>query len=226
MGGKKSVKMLVAIVERSHGKPLAKLLATQGISFHYQCPGVGTATSDLLKILGIGSPERDVLISFAAGGTVDLLMYQLKNDEFEGRVDTKGIVFDMPLTGLNNVIATILFAKEEKMAFDGGDRMEQKGNNGLILMVVNQGHTDAVMDTARKAGARGGTVIRARWAGSEESEKLYGITLQQEKEVIAIVASGEKRKNIMEAVNEKHGLSTEAGAMICSLGIDQITKLG
>lgn len=104
--------------------------------------------------------------------------------------------------------------------------MEQKGNNGLILMAVNQGHTDAVMDTARKAGARGGTVIRARWAGSEESEKLYGITLQQEKEVIAIVSSGEKRKNIMEAVNEKHGLSTEAGAMICSLRIDQITKLG
>ena len=127
-------------------------------------------------------------------------MYQLKNDEFEGRVDTKGIVFDMPLTGLNNVVATILFAKEEKMFFDGGERMEQKGNNGLILMAVNQGHTDAVMDTARKAGARGGTVIRARWAGSEE--------------------------NIMEAVNEKHGLSTEAGAMICSLRIDQITKLG
>ena len=36
MGGKKSVKMLVAIVERSHGKPLAKLLSSQGISFHYR----------------------------------------------------------------------------------------------------------------------------------------------------------------------------------------------
>ena len=31
---------------------------------------------------------------------------------------------------------------------------------------------------------------------------------------------------IMEAVNEKHGLATEAAAMICSLGIDQIAKLG
>ena len=224
--GKKSIKMMVSIVERSHGKPLSKFLTAQGITFHYQCHAVGTATSDLLKILGIGSPERDVLFSFAAGEIVDRLMYRLKNDELEGHVDTKGIVFDMPLTGLNNVIATILFEKENKMAADGGVRMEQVGNNSLILMVVNQGHTDAVMDTAREAGARGGTVIRARWAGSEESEKLYGITLQQEKEVILIVANGDKRKKIMEAVNEKHGLSAEAGAMICSLGIDQIAKLG
>ena len=99
-------------------------------------------------------------------------------------------------------------------------------NYELIVCIVNAGFSELVMDAAKEVGARGGTVIRARWAGSEESEKLYGITLQQEKEVIAIVSSGEKRKNIMEAVNEKHGLSTEAGAMICSLRIDQITKLG
>lgn len=223
---KKSIKMMVSIVERSHGKPLSKFLTAQGFTFHYQCHAEGTATSDLLKILGIGSPERDVLFSFAAADTVERLMYQLKNDELEGHVDTKGIVFDMPLTGLNNVIATILFEKEKNRASDGGVKMEQTGNNSLILMIVNQGHTDAVMNTAREAGARGGTVLRARWAGSEESEKLYGITLQQEKEVILIVANGDKRKKIMEAVNEKHGLSAEAGAMICSLGIDQIAKLG
>lgn len=231
MGEKKGVKMITAIVERGQGKPLAKLLTAQGISFHYQCPAVGTASSEVLDILGIGSPERDVLISFAALGTAERLMFQLKNDELEGRMDAKGIVFDMPLTGLNNIIATLLFEKEAfeketKIFSDGGDWMEQKGNNSLILIVVNQGHTDAVMDTARKAGAKGGTVIKARFAGSEEAEQLYSFNLQQEKELIAIVASGERRKRIMEAVNEKHGLSTKAAAMICSLGIDQIAKLG
>lgn len=225
MANRKGVKMIVSIVERSQGKAFARLLGEKGISFHYQCPAVGTASSEILDILGIGSAERDVLISFAANETAARLMYQLQNDEMDVPVRTKGIVFDMPLTGLNNVIANVLFAKESKPLFGGGEAMEQKGMNSLILLVVNQGHTDAVMDTAKKAGARGGTVIRARWAGNEESEKLYGITFQQEKEVIAIVATGEKRKQIMEAVNEKHGLSTEAGATICSLGIDEIAKL-
>lgn len=226
MGDKKGVKMIVAIVERSHGKALAKFLATHGISFHYQCPAVGTAPSDLLDILGIGSAERDVLFCFAAKNIADRFMYQLKNDELEGSVDAKGIIFDMPLTGLNNIIATILSEKENGSYTDGGDRMEQKGNNSMILLVVNQGHTDEVMDTARKAGARGGTVLKARFSGEEGAEQLHGFTLQQEKEMIFIVASGDKRKQIMEAVHEKHGLSTEAAAMICSLGIDQIAKLG
>ena len=226
MGEKKSVKMIVAIVERGQGKPLSKFLTAQGISFHYQCPAVGTASSEVLDILGIGSPERDVLFSFAAGNLTDRLMFQLKNDELEGHLDAKGIVFDMPLTGLNNIIATLLLEKGGKAFLTGGERMEQKGNNSLILIVVNQGHTDAVMDTARKAGAKGGTVIKARFAGSEEAEQLNSFNLQQEKELIAIVTSGERRNRIMEAVNEKHGLSTEAAAMICSLGIDTIAKLG
>lgn len=44
--------------------------------------------------------------------------------------------------------------------------------------------------------------------------------------MILIVASSETRNVIMETVNRKHGLKTEAGAMICSLGIDQIIRLG
>ncbi|NBK92288.1 DUF1538 domain-containing protein [bacterium 1XD21-13] len=37
--------------------------------------------------------------------------------------------------------------------------------------------------------------------------------------VVAIMASAETRNAIMETVNIKHGLKTEAGAMICSVGI-------
>lgn len=225
MGDKKGAKMIVSIVERGQGKAVAKMLQKQNISFHYQCSGVGTAPSDLLEILGIGSPERDILLSLASDSIADRVMEQMINDELLEKVHAKGIVFDIAVTALNQVIATLLFAAEKSGEPDGGIRMEQSGKNSLILITVNQGHTDDVMDTAKKAGARGGTVIRARWAGNEESEKVYGITVQQEKEVIAIVAAGERRKAIMEAVNEKHGLTSQAGAMLCSLGIDQMARL-
>lgn len=33
------------------------------------------------------------------------------------------------------------------------------------------------------------------------------------------------RNTIMETINKKHGLKSEAGAVILSLGIDQIAKL-
>ena len=50
------------------------------------------------------------------------------------------------------------------------------------------------MDTARAAGARGGAVVRARWAGVDELQKISGIVLQAEKEVLAIMAHNEERK--------------------------------
>ncbi len=102
--------------------------------------------------------------------------------------------------------------------------MQQKSN--LILVVVNQGFTDVVMDTARKAGARGGTIIRGRWVGEESFEQFYGITRQAEKEIIAIVAPKELRSAIMEDITREQGLQSEAGAMVCALGIDQLVHLG
>lgn len=96
----------------------------------------------------------------------------------------------------------------------------------MILVTVNQGFTEEVMETARKAGARGGTIIHARWAGSESVEEFYGITVQQEKEVIAIVSSAAKRKEIMEAINRNHGMKTEACGTVCSLAIEDIVRLG
>ena len=102
--------------------------------------------------------------------------------------------------------------------------MEAKTDYSLILVSVNQGHTDDVMDTARQAGARGGTVIRARWAGPEDTSHFYGISLQSEKEIIAIVAAGELRNAIMEMINKKHGLKTEAAAMVCSVGLEHYVK--
>ena len=81
------------------------------------------------------------------------------------------------------------------------------------------------MDTARSAGARGGTVIRARWAEAGEIQKVAGITLQAEKEVLAIVATEEDRNAIMEAIDKGHGMRTPDQAMVISLPVDQTARL-
>lgn len=102
--------------------------------------------------------------------------------------------------------------------------MQEKSS--LIMITVNQGFTDDVMATARKAGARGGTVVRGRWVAKEEVERLEGVTRQDEKEILLIVVPREVRNSVMEAVNANHGLQSEAGAVICSLGVEQIVHLG
>ena len=39
----------------------------------------------------------------------------------------------------------------------------------LIVAIANQGYTDKVMEAARSAGARGGTIVHTRSTGAEDA---------------------------------------------------------
>ncbi len=84
----------------------------------------------------------------------------------------------------------------------------------LIMSIVNRGFETTVMDAARSAGATGGTLINARGAGAHEAEKLFGIAVHPEKELVLILSPEEKCDAIIRAVAEKAGLKT-LGAGIC-----------
>lgn len=221
---KQGMKLIVTFAERGQGNMLVGLYMKRQVLCHWICKGRGTASSEMLDVLGIGTSERDIIFSVAADNAAGALLRHL-NDGLSGSLHAKGIVFDMPLAAMSNLIAAMLLEKSAGIEERGGVAMEPTGNNSLILIVVNQGHTDEVMGTAKEAGAKGGTVLRARWAGTEHIEKFYGITVQEEREIIAIVASAKERNAIMEAVNQKHGLQSQAGAVLCSVGIEHTAKL-
>ena len=223
MAKKGDMKLIISFVERGQGNGLAKFYAEHNVSFSLQSVGVGTASSDLLDVLGIGSAEKDVLFSLASRVNAERLMDRLADNL--RNIREKGIVFSMPLTGLNNVVATVL-ERQGDAGNRGGDEMDANVANSLVLVMVNQGNTDAVMNTARAAGARGGTVIRSRFMGLAELDEMYESMQEGEKEIIAMVVPTTQRNTIMDTINKKHGLKTEAGAVILSLGIDRIAKLG
>lgn len=224
MDKKRGIKLLVTIVERRQGQQMAKLYSENGVEWHYHSVGLGTASSELLDVLGFGTAERDILFSMAEGSKVSRLLFLLNND-LRGRVQSKGLAFSAPLTGLNSLVAAMLMEDISVIKEEGEVLMQEKSNNSLILVAVNQGHTDVVMETAKKAGARGGTILRARFNGTEESKKFYGITLQEEKEIIVMLVTNQTRNLIMESINKEHGVNSEAGAMICSMAVEQVVRL-
>lgn len=224
MNRKRGIKLLVTIVERGQGKNMVKLYSKHGAEWHYQSTGLGTASSELLDVLGFGTAERDIIFSMSEEGRIRKLLYDLNNDLRE-TVQAKGIVFSVSLTGINSLVAAKLFENIENMDEEGEERMAEQSQNSLILVIVNQGHTDKVMETAKRAGARGGTILRARFNGTEESKQFYGITLQAEKEIIMMLATNQTRNLIMESVNREHGVNAEAGALICSMAVEQVVRL-
>lgn len=218
------MQLLLSIVERGSAAKLMRQYEAFKITQHFQAFGHGTAASHLLDTLGFGTSERDILLSIAPKDTMRQLMYFLRD---EGRSDlgAKGIACSLDLTALSAIYALGISRLEEMNPEKGEQLMEQGNQHTLILVAVNYGYTDAVMDTARACGAKGGTVIRARWAGSQTVEKFAGITLQDEKEILAIVASRKEQAHIMEEINRLHGLRSSPQAVVIGLPIDHMAKL-
>ena len=220
-----AMKLIVSIVERGQGKTLQKFYQKRRIPLHLQCAGRGTATSEIMDILGLGSSEKDVLLSWAAASAARALLSQL-DSELRETVKASGIVFAMPLSGLNSLVASLACYQAENLKKETrGDKEVERTENSVILISCSRGCTDEIMATAKAQGARGGTVIKARLAGPEDLEQAYDMELQEERELLAIVVPTELRGPIMEAVNTQHGLRSRAQGILCSLPIEEIVRL-
>lgn len=219
------MKAIISIVERGHGAALEKRYAARGVGLHLQCPGRGTATSEILDILGLGSTEKDVVLSLAAPAAARALLRDL-DGELRGELETSGLVFSLPLAALSNLAARLATYQWEELRRKENTEPMEHTENKLILAACRRGFTDAVMATAKAAGARGGTVIKARLAGFEALEQAYDQNLTAEREIIAIVVPADLARPVLDAVNHAHGLRQEAQTLLCALPIEEIVRLG
>lgn len=78
----------------------------------------------------------------------------------------------------------------------------------LILVIINKGYTDLVMDAARRNGARGGTIMTARGTGNPAIEKFYSITITPEKEVVMILVDRAITDKVLKGIYDASGLQT------------------
>ena len=103
--------------------------------------------------------------------------------------------------------------------------MAEKENYEVIVVVVNEGHSDKVMDAARDAGARGGTIAHARGSGTKDIEKKYGIVITPQKEMLYILVNKKIRDAVMNAVNKAAGLDTLGQGIVFSLPVNNISGI-
>ena len=97
--------------------------------------------------------------------------------------------------------------------------------HSLIVATVDHGFSQEAMDAARTAGAGGGTVIHGHRVGNEQEASLWGLSFQEAKDIVLIVADNDSKNSIMTAISEKCGMKSEAKGMVISLPIDTVTGI-
>ena len=95
----------------------------------------------------------------------------------------------------------------------------------LLFCIVNIGYADTVMDAAREAGARGGTMMSGRGGSNLEAENFFHIAIQAEKEIMMILVPEEIRDDVMRSVYKNAGLNTDAHGIVFSMPVDRTIGL-
>ncbi|MCL1927780.1 MAG: hypothetical protein FWG07_03170 [Treponema sp.] len=220
------------ILDRSKSKHISEIMDDSHVRFHFVCQGRGTASSEVLDLLGIGFSEKAVVICLEQNLMVPILIKRISKSLGLNNPGA-GIAFTVPLSGINKPILQVfkdsihknISDEEKKETRDGKDTNMNKKSHDLIVIVTNQGYSDELMACAKEAGASGGTVINARGMIHQGPVKVFGITVQEEKEIILILTNRNKKVPIMQAVSQNFGLATEARSIVFSLPADNITGL-
>ena len=235
------LKLLFFIVDWNKANAVTDIFIKEKVHLHFISKGKGTANSEILDLLGIGATEKAVIICLEQDILVPVLLKEVRKKLGLYNPGT-GIAFTVPLSAINDPILLVftkcvsknddIVTEEDNVLPKGGNMADENTHashgsftHDLIIAIVNQGYCDELMNTAREAGASGGTVINARGQAHEGTVKFFGISVQDEKEMIFILSNREKKTAIMQAVCESHGLKSKAQGIVFSLPVESVTGL-
>ena len=215
--------LLVSIIERERLLEFMSVYEKEKVYVNFISLGRGTARGEVIADLGMASAERAVIFSVVTGERFKALKKRLQQ-EINIDVPGIGIAFIVPLSSIGGRRELLFLTDGQE--FQKGEESVMKGTKHELLIVIsNQGYNEAVMDAAKGAGAGGGTVIHAQGTGTSRAEKFLGITLASEKDIVFIVTPTAKKNGIMQAIMEKAGTGTDAGAIVFSVPVTDTAGL-
>lgn len=212
---------IISITDRDQIQELTALFQSLELNMGLVMLGKGTATSEQLSIYGLSNTEKAIVSTVADGESTRQLFRAAKQKLFMD-IPGNGIMLTVPIKSVGGG-RTLAYLTGNKTPAGGAPDLHFE--HELIIAVLNEGYSDAVMDAARTAGAGGGTVLHARGTGTKQAEKFFGVSLAEEKDILYIVATAQQKAAIMTAINQTTGAGTRAGAICFSLPVSQVIGL-
>ena len=225
----KRVKLLVCIIKKGDEIALTEACNEQCVALSFSGLGYGTAKSHYLSYLGLDEIEKSIVYSLIPN-YCEARVLRAINKRLKLYLMGNGIAFTVPLSGISNLISNAIlstpYREDATETQKSNKERETRKMHELIVAVVNQKFTDAVLDASRAAGATGATILHTRSVNNKQVEQVLGTTFKQETDTIAFLTSHEYKQKIMEAIRECAGLKTDGGAILFSLPVDSLVGIG
>ena len=103
--------------------------------------------------------------------------------------------------------------------------MAKSSGYELVIAIVNAGYSSLVMEAASSVGAKGGTVMHARGTANKEAEDYFHISVQHEKDTVLLVVPSNIKDDVLHAIYQKAGLSSEGQGIAFSVSVNECVGL-
>ena len=223
---KPAIRMLNIIVDHKNAKQVEGILTSYGIQIQHLYSGSGTASSEILDYLGFGISEKAVISCTVPKNCAGNLLRVL-NARLDLHRANRGLAYTIPVSGASSLVVKMMGEGETllKPLIRQEETEVKASGHCLLIVMINQGYSDEVMDAARRAGAMGGTVVHARRLGADEPMKKWGIHVQAEKEMMYLLVDRDTKTPIMNAIQQSCGIQTPVQGVVIALPVDAVVGL-
>ena len=217
-------KLLISMVARHKGEKFVALAKAAGARGGTITFGRAVVDNKILQALSLADVQQDIVFTLMRDEAASVISAVCATCR-EHPKKLAGIAILLDVSGMLVRLAQNPAMDTTESAKDARSETMESGYI-LLTVIVNNGYADDVMAQARKAGARGGTILTGRGTASEEDVKFFGITLVPEKEVLMIVTEKDTVEPILAAIRKVPTLAEPGGGIVYSMNVEQFILLG
>lgn len=219
-------KLLISVVRRGRGDRVVAIAKEAGARGSTVLMGRGAANSRIMQIFGFADTEKEIVFTIAPSAEMPPIVHALQHaPDLCVKVPGIGIILDvnvLPQTQAGIRARNMAGSSEENAHAEE----EKVRNHELICVIVNAGFAEDIMQAARKAGATGGTILKARGTGREEDKSFFGITIVPEKDMLLILTLRSEAERILQAIRDCPFLAEPGIGIVFSMPVEKFFPLG
>jgi len=216
-----NIKLLCCIVSVNKGNKVLRLGRKVGLIGGTIFRGNGTISNKILNFLGLYEETKDIVIMATTDEMAKKsLAYIAKEMNF---TETgQGIGFILPI---KSIFGNICLSKVKAEVENVKNVREVNNMYQSIVVIVDRGKGDEVVEAAKKGGARGATIIHGRGSGIHETQKLFAMSIEPEKEIVLIIAKKELKDAITTSINKAMEIEQPGKGILFVQDLEEVVGL-
>ena len=191
---------MTIIVPKGQGEEVLKLAKQKGIAIGTISKGLCTANKELLKELKEKGLGRDFVSLIASTDLAEIFLKEIA-EHFGFGKPGRGIAYSV---NVNDVYAPGLSHVRQKN--------HEASDVQVITAIIRHGSAETVMNSARSAGATGGTILENE-ADINPDASLFSKGTEGNDEIVLVIASKETAPAIMDALINSAGIDPTTGVI-------------